>query len=611
MIQVDGLSISFHGEPLFTDASFTLQPGERCGLVGRNGSGKTTLFRLLMQEETPDAGTVSVRKHYRIGMMRQHIHFTEKTLLGQAALGLPKNEADSLYKAEKILFGLGFQESDLMKSPSDFSGGFQLRLHLAELLIAEPDCLLLDEPTNYLDIISIRWLTRFLQQWKGECILISHDRTFMDHVCTHTMGIHRQKICKLQCSTLDFFQQLLQEEEIYERTRVNQEKKRAHDQSFIDRFGAKASKAAQAQARVKKLEKMTVMEELKDVRQLDFAFQYAEFPGRNLLSTQNLTFSYTPDAPTPLIAPLNLSLERGERLAIIGKNGRGKSTLLRLFAQDLVPTSGTLTLSERTRIGYFGQTHISRLHPEHTIEEEISSANPKLSRTAIKGICGLMMFSGAMSEKRTAFLSGGEKSRVLLGKIVAAPCNLLLLDEPTHHLDMESVEALIDAMQSFQGTVVLVTHNEWVLERIPFTKILVCGENSQELFLGNYQEFLEKKGWDEEKSTGKGPTSVRGKEADKQQRALLIAERAQAVRPLDQRIARDEQEITRLEKQLVEEQTAYAEHAASNSSTALQIAAKAISVTEKRLETLYRNLEKATGERDLIHADYTKRLETL
>ena len=305
---------------------------ERCGLVGRNGSGKTTLFRLLAQEETPDTGSITIRKHYRIGMMRQHIHFTENTLLAQAALGLPKEEADHLYKAEKILFGLGFQESDLSRSPHDFSGGFQLRLHLAQLLIAEPDCLLLDEPTNYLDIVSIRFLTRFLQQWQGECILISHDRAFMDHVCTHTMGIHRQKIHKFPCETSAFFEQLRLAEEQYERTRINQEKKREHDQSFIDRFGAKATKAAQAQARVKKLKKMSVLEELQEIRQLDFAFQYAEFPGRTMLSCQDLTFSYTPASYTPdttpvtppLIGPLNLELERGERLAIIGKNGRGQ-----------------------------------------------------------------------------------------------------------------------------------------------------------------------------------------------------------------------------------------------------------------------------------------------
>lgn len=607
MIQADNLSISYHGTPLFTNAQFTLQPGERCGLVGRNGSGKTTLFRLLVQEESPDTGVITIRKHYRIGMLRQHIHFTEDTVLDQAALGLPNHEKDHLYKAKAILSGLGFQETDFSRPPSDFSGGFHLRLHLAQLLIAEPDCLLLDEPTNYLDILSIRYLTRFLKSWKGECILISHDRDFMDDVCTHTMGIHRNKIYKLPCDTLGFYQYLAEEEEIYERTRMNQEKKRAHDQKFIDRFGAKASKASQAQARVKKLAKLPVLKELQDVRELDFAFQYAEFPGRNMLCCENISFSYDKEADTPLIHPLTLALERGQRLAIIGKNGRGKSTLLRLLAQDLAPDTGTLTLSERTRIGYFGQTHINRLHPKHTVEEEIACANPTLTRTAVKGICGLMMFSGAISEKQTSMLSGGEKARVLLGKIIATPCNLLLLDEPTHHLDMQSVEALIDAIESFQGSVILVTHNEGILERILFDKILICGEGKQELFVGTYLDFLEKKGWDEERAV----KAAKPKGADKQQRTGLLTERAKAIKPFDEAIAQSEQEITRLEKDLALQQKAYAAHAAQGASNSLQESAKQLHLTQQKLDQLYEHLETTLQKRDSLYADYTTRIDAL
>lgn len=609
MIQVDDLSISYHGEPLFVDAQFTLQPKERCGLVGRNGSGKTTLFRLLAQEEIPDSGTITIRKNYRIGMLRQHIHFTEDSILAQAALGLPQAEKDHLYKAEAILFGLGFEEKDMERPPSDFSGGFQLRLHLAQLLVGNPDCLLLDEPTNYLDILSIRYLERFLQSWEGECILISHDRAFMDAVCTHTMGIHRNKIYKLPCGTLDFFEYLSQGEELYERTRINQEKKRAHDQAFIDRFGAKATKAAQAQSRVKKLAKLPVLKELSGIRSLDFNFKYAEFPGRTVLSCENLSFSYTENAPKPLIMPLTLSLEKGERLAIIGKNGRGKSTLLRLLAQDLAPKAGTLNLSERTRIGYFGQTHINRLHPQHTVEEEIACANTALTYTETKGICGLMMFSGAASEKKVSFLSGGEKSRVLLGKIVATPCNLLALDEPTHHLDMESVEALIGAIEAFPGTVIFVTHNEGILERIAFDKILICSETKQELFLGGYTDFLEKKGWDEEKAGFKAPAK-RG-EGDKQKRTALLVERAKAVKPLDERIAKSEKEITRLEQELAAQQAQYAAHAASNASQALQEVAKALSKTQGALDGLYSDLDSALTKRETVYADYTQRIEEM
>lgn len=497
MIQVDGLSLAFQGEPLFEDASFSLQPRERCALVGRNGSGKSSLFRLLTGQEIPDKGTIAKRKNYLIGALNQHIVFTKPTLIEEAALGLRPDEQDCIYKAETILFGLGFREEDLDRSPHEFSGGYQLRLHLAKVLIGEPDCLLLDEPTNYLDIVSIRWFTKFLMEWPGEFILISHDREFLDSVSTHTMGIHRQKISKVKGNTIHFFEQLMQREEIHEKTRLNLEKKREHLQGFIDRFGAKASKATQAQSKQKMLSRIPVLENLKNLYHLDFQFNEASFPGKKMLEANAISFSYGALAEQPLIENFSLSIEKGDRVAIIGKNGRGKSTILRLLSGELTPHKGTTKLSENLSIGYFGQTNIDRLHPKHSIEEEISAANPKLNRTQVKGICGLMMFSGDKSNKLNSILSGGEKSRVLLGKIIATPCNLLLLDEPTHHLDMESIEALIDAIEDFQGAVIMVTHSELILKRMVLDKIIVCHQGRQELHLGTYEDFLDANGWHE------------------------------------------------------------------------------------------------------------------
>ncbi len=503
MIQFDEIELSFSGHTVFKEVSFSLQKGERCSFVGRNGSGKSTLFKLIVGELEADRGTISISKNYRIGYLNQHIHFKEPTVLQEAALGLPEHERDELYRAEKILFGLGFTEEDLDRSPSEFSGGYHLRLHLAKVLVSEPDCLLLDEPTNYLDILSIRWLANFLKRWPGEFILISHDRDFLDTVSTHTMGIHREGVKKIKGSTIDFFTLILQDEELHEKTRIKAEKKRAHMQSYVERFGAKASKASQAQSRVKMLERVPVLEQLKEISELSFTFQEAPFPGRKMLDAKEIQFSYTDD---PLIDGVSLEIEKGERVAIIGKNGRGKSTLLRLLGGDLKAQQGSVEYSDNTRIGYFGQTHIDRLDKSHTITEEIGLANHNLNLTSIKGIAGAMMFSGDLSDKKISVLSGGEKSRVLLGKIVAKPCNLLLLDEPTHHLDIESIEALIDALEDFSGSVVMVTHSELILRRLNLDKIIHCEEAKQTLFLGTYDEFVEKGGWDEKKAPVKKVT---------------------------------------------------------------------------------------------------------
>jgi len=383
MIQFDQVGLAFAGHPLFEEACFTLQKGERCGLVGRNGSGKSTLFRLINGEMEPDVGTVAIPKNYRIGYLKQHIQFTEPTLIQEAALGLPEHEKDDIYKAEKILFGLGFMEEDLEKAPTDFSGGYQLRLNLSKVLVSEPNCLLLDEPTNYLDILSIRWLQNFLSRWQGEFILISHDREFMDAVTTHTMGIHREKLRKIKGTTIDFFQQILMEEELHEKSRIKSEKKKEHLQSFVDRFGAKASKATLAQSKMKMIEREPVLEKLNAMSELSFTFQEAPFPGKKMLQAKHLQFSYTEE---PLIEDFSIEIEKGERIAIIGKNGRGKSTLLRLLGVDLTPQKGELEFSDNTRIGYFGQTHVDRLDSSHMIEEEIALANPTLNYTEIKGI---------------------------------------------------------------------------------------------------------------------------------------------------------------------------------------------------------------------------------
>jgi len=494
MIQARKLKLSYGGIPLFSDVSFTVQKGERCGLVGRNGSGKSTLFRLLIGEEIPDDGKIEIPKQYSLGFLKQEIRFQHSTLRQEALASLPQGSEELFYKAETILFGLGFKKEDLNRSPGEFSGGYSLRLHLATVLIKEPDCLLLDEPTNYLDIVSIRWLVRFLRAWRGELILISHDRELMDSVTTHTMGIHRQKVMKVKGSTTAFYEQIMLQEETQEKTRQNMEKKREKAQAFIDRFGVKATKARQAQSRQKMLDRLPVLEKLKELYGLDFQFNQAPFFGQVLLEAKNLSFSYD---ETPLIQALSLSIERGERIALIGKNGRGKSTLLKLLAGAKEQTEGNIKRAEALKIGWFGETNIDKLSSAQSVFEAVAEENPTLNTTEVKAICGAMLFSGDLANKKISLLSGGEKSRVLLGKIVARPCNLLLLDEPTHHLDIESIEALIDALETFEGAFIVVTHSELILNRLYFDKLIVCRQGRQELFLGSYSEFLEKDGWHE------------------------------------------------------------------------------------------------------------------
>ncbi len=597
MIQVDDLTLSFSGVSVLENVSFTVNAGERCGLIGRNGSGKTTLMRLLVGQETQDGGTISFPRGYKLGYLDQHIRFSCNHVLEEACLGLKPEERDASYKAEKILFGLGFKEEEMDLNPLQMSGGYQLRLHLAKVLLSEPDCLLLDEPTNYLDILSIRFLTRFLQQWKGELLLISHDRQFMDSVTTHTLGVHRKKVRKFKGGTETFFQHILEEEKVYERTRANLEKKKGELQSFIDRFGAKASKAAQAKSKQKVLNRMPAFEQLKALYDLDFNFHERPFPGKKMVEIKEISFAYKEDQT--IVKNFSLLIEKGERIAIIGKNGYGKSTLLRLIAGELSAQKGEVRISDGATTGYFGQTNIQRLDPNSTIEEEIAAANPTLNLTEVRGICGQMMFGGDTAKKKIAPLSGGEKSRVLLGKILAKPCNLLLLDEPTHHLDVESIEALIDALEDFEGAVVIVTHSELILERLELTKLVVCHIGRQALFHGNYKEFLEKMGWEEEAASQKDKSKPEERDERKRKHDELMAARAR-IRPLENSLRKIEKAIGELEELQKKDNLALIEASQDNQSQKMQDLVRTMGKREKELEIHYENFIKLSEEIRLL-----------
>ncbi len=493
MISFNDLSLAFGSQVLYENVSVNINTKDRIGLIGRNGTGKSTLFSLINNELEPDSGNIAIPKNYSIGTVKQVLEFTKDFLLEEACLGLRPDQQYDEWRVEKLLTGLGFSDEDFYKDPKSFSGGYQIRLNLVKVLAGEPDMLLLDEPTNYLDLPSMRWLQGFLKNWPGEFILITHDRHFMDAVTNHSMIIHRGKLRKLKGSSIDLMGKIEEEEDIHEKTRANQEKKEKKTQAFIDTFRYKANFARLVQSRIKTLEKSQKLTKLDDIQTLDFAFNSAPFQAKSMMKIKDVFFSYSEDGPE-LVKKFSLEISSTDRICIIGKNGVGKSTLLRLLSGHLKPTSGEITSHSAVEMGYFGQTNISTLYADHTIEEELASSMPVAYRERVRTVAGVMMFSGDLALKKIKVLSGGEKSRVLLGKILLKPTNLLLLDEPTHHLDMDSCDELVEAIENFKGASVIVTHDESFLHLLA-QKLIVFSDKGIRIFHGTYQDFLNKGGF--------------------------------------------------------------------------------------------------------------------
>ena len=612
MIQAKNLSKQFAGQTLFKDVSFNLSKGEKVGLVGRNGSGKSTLFKILLGQLSPDEGEVCLPKGYRIGFLEQHISFSQPTVIKEASLALPEEAKFDFYKAEKILSGLGFEEEDLQKDPASFSGGFQIRINLCKALLGNPDILLLDEPTNYLDILSLRWLRSFLRRFPGEVILITHDRDFMDSVTDHTMGIHRQGLKKFKGDTHKFYERMAMEEEIHEKTRANQIKKKDHLESFVERFRAKASKATQAQSKLKQLEKMEVLGELGEEASMGLRFRHLPCPGKELLSVKDLSFGYTEE--NKLIDNFSLLLGPKDRIGIIGKNGKGKSTLLNLLAGELTPLNGEFKLHPALAKGHFGQTNVARLSGEATVQEEVMSANSGLGATEARSICGALMFEGELAQKKIKVLSGGEKNRVMLGKILARPANLLLLDEPTNHLDMESIEILGDEISRFPGALALVTHSESLLRKL-VNKLVVFGPEGPFVFDGGYDEFLEKIGWgDDEQESASGEASKKPSLNKKQLTAMrqeVIKRRSKECSPLQKEQESLEEKILELEEGLAAAQAQLEEATKESDNQKILESSRKIGEIEKSVEEAFERMEELETALSEIKGRFDEELENL
>lgn len=606
MIQIQNIKKEFGEQTIFNDASLLIASQERVGIVGKNGSGKSTLFKILLNEEHLDGGNIQIPKNYSLGHLSQHLHFEKDTVYEEACSILKPNEDGWIdtHSVEAILFGLGFNQESLNISPTLLSGGFQIRLNLAKVLAAEPNILLLDEPTNYLDIVSTRWLARFLRGWKGELLLITHDKKFMDSVCTHTAAIYQNKFRKNQGSVDKLLETIATEEEVALRTAENDAKKREQLEKVIERFRFKASKAAMVQSKIKAVEKLSNTETPTNTPTLDFSFTEASFPGKRLSKIENLSFAY--EKGKDLISNLSLEIFKGDKIAVIGPNGRGKTTLLNLLASELQPTQGEISLNPNVKINYFGQTNINRLNLDNTVEEEIQSALKDFTRGKARTLAGLMMFSGDAAMKKIRVLSGGERSRVLLAKILATECNCLLLDEPTNHLDMDSIESLLEALETFSGTAIVVSHDEALLHA--FAQRLVVFDGGEcFVFNGTYKEFLETVGWKEEKEisefTPEKKQTHKPKE-DRKARADYVAMRSKLLKPLEQKIKKLEEAIQNSEnlaKQLEESLVTLSQE---NDAIGITETAKKLDIERNKADSLFCEWEQVSEELESIKEKY-------
>jgi ATP-binding cassette subfamily F protein 3 len=425
------------------------------------------------------------------------------------------------------------------------------------------------------------------------------------------MGLHRQQLKKIKGDTAKFYEQIIQDEEMYEKTRGNLDKKRKEMEAFVERFKAKASKAAQAQSRMKALEKMSTMDKLENVDSLGFRFRFLECPGKQIAEVRNLSFHYPDKKDGTLFHGVSFPINREDRIGIIGKNGKGKSTLLNIIGGNLEPITGKTVFHPSAKVGHFGQTNINRLNMENTIAEEIQEENSELTISGVRNICGTMMFEGDLAKKKIKVLSGGERARVLLGKILAKPANLLLLDEPTNHLDMESIESLTEEIGNFPGAVVIVTHSEIMLRNLA-TKLVIFHNGNAEFFNGTYDDFLAKIGWESEetkpnKTLKRKMTSIQ----IKQRKSEIVIERAKFTKPLNEEIVSLENDISKNED-LLKRISGELEKATLNNDTAkLTDYAHAVGKLNHMIDTLFEKLTNANENLDFIQNKYDKEIETL
>ena len=539
MLTVSNLSKSFGGNPLFEDASLQINRGDRIGLIGANGAGKSTLFSLILREDTPDTGTVALQRDVSIGFLPQESAPSgDETVLELATnttgamqevrrlLRDHPSEDDPVHheayarfaeldghsltvKAKRILNGLAFRDSDVDQPARTLSGGWIMRAHLARLLVMEPDLLMLDEPTNHLDLESLGWFQNYLSNYSGAIMAISHDREFLNAICEGVLEIRHRKLHRYRGNYDEYLVLKQAREEQHLAAYKNQQKEIAELQRFIDRFRAKASKAAQAQDRMKQLERMERIEAPeRDEATVSFRFPQPSRGGQRVITLEGVKQAYGSHV---VYSRLNLEVERGQRTVLVGPNGSGKSTLLKILAGMLPLEEGTLTPGHNLSIGYFAQQRTEMLDVKRSVLAEAMAGTSMIPEQMVRTTLGSFLFRGDDVFKPVGVLSGGEKSRLALVKLLLAPPNLLLLDEPTTHLDMPSIDALIGALRQYEGTLLFVSHDVHFIKALA-TTVLHISAGELTPYAGDYGYYLQKSGASSERDALVAPGNRRPEE---------------------------------------------------------------------------------------------------
>ena len=599
MISIEGLKVEFGVTPLFQDVSFVINKKDRIALVGKNGAGKSTMLKILAGLQRPTEGTVAVQRGITIGYLPQVMVLSDtRTVMAEAEMAFEhifemqdrlarmnqeladrtdynsesyhelidrfthENErflmmGGTNYKAEieRTLVGLGFDRKDFDRPTSEFSGGWRMRIELAKLLLRRPDVLLLDEPTNHLDIESIQWLENFLRVSPGAVVLVSHDRAFINNVTNRTIEISCGRIYDYKVSYDEFVVLRKERREQQLRAYENQQKEIKDTEDFIERFRYKATKAVQVQSRIKQLEKIVTIEvDEEDTSSLHLKFAPATRSGNYPVICEGVRKAYGDHV---VFHDVTLTISRGEKVAFVGKNGEGKSTLVKCI-MDQIPYDGKLVIGHNVQIGYFAQNQAQLLDGELTVFDTIDRAAKGDIRLKIRDILGAFMFGGEASDKKVKVLSGGERSRLAMIKLLLEPVNFLILDEPTNHLDMRSKDVLKEAIREFDGTVIVVSHDREFLDGL-VTKVYEFGGGVVKEHIGGIYDFLQKKQMENlnELQLSQSPTSEARKAAPEPVSESKLSyeaqkEQARKARKLEKQVAECEERISKLEQQIQE-----------------------------------------------------------